>query len=80
MNQQEIEKLKHCFVYNSMENLRNLEVIKAMADIIRIRAGEGVELDCLKKLRNHILFSAPAKTFVEMRIKNIINKKEIESC
>ena len=80
MNQQEIEKLKHCFVYNSMENLRNLEVIKAMADIIRICAGQRVELDCLKKLRNHILFSAPAKTFVEMRIKNIINKKEIESC
>ena len=49
MNPDEIEKLKHCFVYNSMENIRNLEVIKAMADIIRICAGEGVELDCLKK-------------------------------
>lgn len=34
MNPDEIEKLKHCFVYNSMENIRNLEVIKAMADII----------------------------------------------
>lgn len=80
MKPDEIEKLKHCFVYNSMENLRNLEVIKAMADIIGICAGEDVELECLKKLRNHILFSTPAKIFVEMRIKNIINKKESESC
>lgn len=32
-----------------MENIRNLEVIKAMADIIGICAGDGVELDCLKK-------------------------------
>lgn len=80
MNPDEIEKLKHCFVYNSMENIRNLEVIKAMADIIGICAGDGVELDCLKKLRNHILFSTPAKTLVEMRIKNINNRKEIESC
>lgn len=63
-----------------MENIRNLEVIKAMADIIGICAGDGVELDCLKKLRNHILFSTPAKTFVEMLIKNINNQKEIESC
>lgn len=51
-----------------------------MADIIGICAGDGVELDCLKKLRNHILFSTPAKTFVEMLIKNINNQKEIESC
>ena len=80
MNPDEIEKLKHCFVYNSMENIRNLEVIKAMADIIGICAGDGVELDCLKKLRNHILFSTPAKTFEEMLIKNINNQKEIESC
>lgn len=49
MNQQEIEKLKHCFVYNSMENLRNLEVIKAMADIIRICAGEGGGTRLLEK-------------------------------
>ena len=45
MKPDEIEKLKHCFVYNSMENLRNLEVIKAMADIIGICVGDGVELD-----------------------------------
>ena len=53
MKPDEIEKLKHCFVYNSMENLRNLEVIKAMADVIRICAGEGVELDCLKNFRGN---------------------------
>lgn len=80
MNQQEIEKLKHCFVYNSMENLRNLEVIKAMADIIRICAGEGVELYCLRSLHEQISFSTPARVFVEILIDNINNQKEIESC
>ncbi len=80
MNPDEIEKLKHCFVYNSMENIRNLEVIKAMADIIRICAGEGVELYCLRSLHEQISFSTPARVFVEILIDNINNQKEIESC
>lgn len=80
MKPDEIEKLKHCFVYNSMENLRNLEVIKAMADIIRICAGDGVELDCLTTLHEHINFSTPARAFVGILIKNINNQKESESC
>lgn len=80
MNPDEIEKLKHCFVYNSMENIRNLEVIKAMADIIRIYAGEGVELYCLRSLHEQISFSTPARVFVEILIDNINNQKEIESC
>lgn len=80
MNSNEIEKLKHCFVYNSMENLRNLEVIKAMADIIRICAGEGVELYCLRSLHEHISFSTPARVFVEILIDNINKQKESKSC
>lgn len=80
MNPDEIEKLKHCFVYNSMENIRDLEVIKAMADIIRICAGEGVELYCLRSLHEQISFSTPARVFVEILIDNINNQKEIESC
>lgn len=63
MKPDEIEKLKHCFVYNSMENLRNLEVIKAMADVIRICAGEGVELYCLRSLHEQISFSTPRPGF-----------------
>jgi hypothetical protein len=80
MKPDEIEKLKHCFVYNSMENLRNLEVIKAMADIIRICAGDGVELYCLRSLHEHISFSTPARTFVEILIENINKQKESEPC